>query len=207
MWLFGFGKRPRRIQGYIGYFGLEDWWLSVFSDEEREHIQTTFQPLGSSGDELTKGKMDGTSQTAVGLLTALAGWFARKQDRPIAYRMLYKAEEVVNSGVSVLDKHFLYGQEIAIYYKDRDNPEYMDKAMRACQQQIALAPEAAKAFKAEYRGAPLPGHRGYGQLAIVLEKQQNYQEAISLSAKAQAEGWSGDWTQRIERCRKKLAKA
>jgi tetratricopeptide (TPR) repeat protein len=207
MGLFGSSKQSRRVQGSIGYFGLQDWWLSAFSDDERQHILTTHQPLGSSGHSLTQGTVSYTSQTAVGLLWALAGWFTKEPDRPIAHRMFDKAEEIAQDGAAVLDVHFLYGQEIAIYYKDRHRPEYMDKAIRACRQQIALAPEAAKAFKAEYAGAPLPGHKGYEQWAIILEKQEEYQEAIELCAQAQAEGWSGDWTRRIERCAKKLARA
>jgi hypothetical protein len=52
----------------------------------------------------------------------------------------------------------------------------------------------------------LPAHRGYQQLSIILEKRANFREVIVLCARAQKEGWSGDWEQRIERCRKKMAK-
>lgn len=191
MGLFDFLKPQPQIRGSIGYFGLGDWWLTTFSDEERQHILQVFQPLGSSGDSLTSGSISYTSESAVGLLQSLAGWFTKDQDRPIAHKMLDKAEELA-VGSPVLDRHFLYGQEIGTYYKDREQPAYLGKAIRACRQQIAIAPEAAKAFKAEYKGSPLPSHKGYEQLAIILEKQGNFQEAIGLSALALRQGWSGD---------------
>ena len=204
---FGFGKPQKRVEGSIGYFGLEDWWLTSFSEDERRHIIRTFQPLGSSGDSLTSGAINYTSETAVGLLQALAGWFTKDEDRPIAHKILEKAAELSRSGTPVLDPHFLYQQMVQIYYKDRDKPEYMAKAVHACRQQIALAPEAARAFRAEYGDSPLPAHRGYEQLAIILEKEGRFQDAIALSRQAESEGWSGDWRRRIERCEKKLAKA
>ena len=206
MGLFGFRKSPRHIKGSIGYFGLEDWWLTAFSDDERHHIQATFQPLGSSGDSLTSGTISSTTQTAVGLLGALAGWFRKPEDRPIAHKILDKTAEL-SKNAPLLDVHFLYQQMIETYYKDRDKPEYMDRAVEACRQQIAIAPDAAKAFKAEYGGSPLPAHRGYEQLAIILEKDGRFQDAITLSRQAESQGWAGDWAHRVERCEKKLEKA
>ena len=67
MGLFGFLSKKKRIKGSIGYFGLQDWWLSAFSDEERRYIQEKFRPLGASGDSLTSGDISYTTETAVGL--------------------------------------------------------------------------------------------------------------------------------------------
>ncbi len=207
MGLFDFLHRKKRIKGSIGYFGLQEWWLSAFSDEERRYIQDTFQPLGASGDSLTCGDVSYTSDTAVGLLCALAGWFSKDGDRAIAYKLLEKAEEVSTPDTRILDIHFLYGEKLKFYYKDREKPGYLEKAVAACNQQIQLAPKAATAFKTQYKGAPLPSHKGYEQLAVVLEKQKHFREAIQLCAEAGKQGWAGDWQKRIERCKKKLEKA
>ena len=107
----------------------------------------------------------------------------------------------------ILDVHFLYGQKIKIYYKDREKQEYLEKAIEACKQQIKIAPKAAKAFRTEYKDSSLPSHQGYKQLAIILEKQGHFREAIELCVQADKEGWAGDWQKRIERCKKKLKKA
>lgn len=206
MRLFGLGKSSKRVRGSIGYFGLEDWWLTTFTDNERQYIQTVFQPLGSSGESLTTDTISYTSETVVGLLSALAGWFRKPDDRTIAHRILDKAVEL-SRDAPVLDVHFLYQQIIETYYKDRDKPGCMDKAVEACRQQIALAPSAAKAFKAEYGNLPLPSHKGYEQLAIVMEKQGHFREALVLSQQAESQGWAGTWARRVERCQKKLDKA
>lgn len=207
MGLLSFFSKPKKTKGLIGYFGLESWWLSEFTEDERRHIIATFQPLGSSGDSLTSGDISYTSQTAVGLLHNLAGWFSKKKDRPIAHKLLGKAEELSETEGSVLDAHFLYGQKLEIYYKDRDIPGYLEKAIEACNQQIAIGERAAKAFRKEYKDSPLPSHKGYQQLAIILEKQGKFDGTIELCRKAEKQGWAGDWAKRIERCRKKADKA
>jgi tetratricopeptide (TPR) repeat protein len=209
-----FLSRKKPIKGEIGYFSLGDWWLATFSDEERKHIVETTRL------SLTSGETPWMEESAVWMLQGLAGWFAKEGERHIAYRMLEKAEELskelpIASKTAVLDCHFLYDQEINLYYKDRDKPQYLEKAIEDCKKQIALAPKAATAFKAEFKADgfstsdglfPLPGHKGYEQLAIILEKQNNYKEAIEVCTQAEKQGWYGDWENRTERCKKKLAK-
>ena len=205
--LFGFGQKA--IKGEIGYFGLEEWWLSAFSDDERRHIQDRYQPLGATANTLTSGDISYTSQTVVGFLCTLASWFSREDDRAIGHKILAKAEELADDSTPILDRHFMYQTKLELHYKDRDKPGHLEKAVVACLQQIELAPQAREAFKAEYSAfgnAPLPSHKGYRQLAIVLEKQMKFREAIGVCAQAEKQGWAGDWQHRIERCGKKLAK-
>lgn len=193
----------KRLEGKIGYFDLANWFVSEFSDKERKHIFETFRPLGSSGDSLASGTVLFTSQTAVSLLCSLAGWFSKETDRPIAYKLLRKAEELAETESSILDAHFLYGQKLAIYYKDREKAGCLEKAVQACNQQIAIGEKAAEAFRKEFND-PLPSHMGYKQLAIILEKQGDFDKTIVLCQKAHGQGWAGDWEKRIDRCRKKI---
>ena len=76
----------------------------------------------------------------------------------------------------------------------------------ACQRQIDLAPEAAPVLRSRFKGAMLPEHRGFEQLAKIREKLGEYKEAIRLNKEALRQGWAGDWKMRIDRCEKKLAK-
>jgi hypothetical protein len=96
---------------------------------------------------------------------------------------------------------------VPIYYRDRDtDPDALAAAIDACEKQIALGPEAAEAFEAEYpTDSTLPSHRGFTQLAIIREKEHNYADAIRLAQDAMSQGWAGDWEKRIERCEKRLA--
>jgi chaperonin GroEL (HSP60 family) len=133
----------------------------------------------------------------------LAGWFGKDEERNLAYIILEKAEELIHQSVNPLDIHFFYNSEIEIFYRDRDKPGGLEKAVYACRQQIDYASKAAKAFKKEYKDEFLQSHRGYTQLAIILEKQKNYSEVIEVCTQAMEQGWLGDWKNRIERCRKK----
>jgi len=207
MGLFDFFKTKSSIKGEIGYLGLSEWWLSEFSEEERGYIVKTFQPLGSSGECLIKGEISSMSQTAISLLSSLAGWFRDEQHRIIAYKMLKKAEEMLEQAKDVLDIHFFWSTKIEIYYRHRDNDSNaLSEAVKACIKQIEIADKAIKAFKKEYRGNPLPTHKGYEQLAIIKEKDKDFNSAIELATKALQQGWGGDWQKRIERCTKKMNK-
>lgn len=204
MGIFDFLKKKKdmKIQGVIGYFNLEDWWLTDLLEEDRELIQNTYQPMG--GGSLTDRELYSTSQTVVGLLSGLVGWFSKPNIRYMAYKIIKKAESSISADTKPLDIHFLYGAKIEISYKDRDAlPNGLDIAVRACEQQISYSEKAAKEFLKRYKSSPLPSHKGYTQLAIVLEKQKNYGKAIQICEQAKSQGWAGDWNKRIEHCNKK----
>lgn len=207
MGVFNSFTKKNQIKGIIGYLGLSNWWLSDFSEPEREYIVKTFQPLGSSGESLIKGDIAYTDETPIGLLSALAACFSKKDDRTIAYRMIKKAEEMINESNNIMDIHFLYQNKLGIYYKNRDNdPDALEKAIEACKQQIEISPKAKVAFQKEYKDDPLPSHKGFEQLSIIEEKRKNFETAIKISKEALEQGWDGDWGKRIERCSKRLNK-
>ncbi len=214
--MFGLFSKKKEIKGEIGYFGLQDWWLSAFTQEERDHIEDIFKPLGGGPDSkpLTEGDIDWTAQTAVGLLQALAGWYNNPRDREIAKKIISKADvlsrkvsQTNSSGGSVLDRHFTLSEKMVIYYRERETtPDGLEKAIQACREQIDLAPKAIKAFLKEYPHQELPAHAGYRQLRIILEKQGKYDEAIALCEQALSQGWADDWNKQIKTLQKKKLK-
>jgi len=120
-----------------------------------------------------------------------------------------KGEEEIREPVNsnVFDLHFAYQERIEAAYRAREkNPRALGLAIEACEKQIELAPDSAKAFKREYPGEELPAHVGFQQLAIIREKQGGYTEVIRLCETAKAQGWAGTWEKRIARCKKKLSK-
>ena len=140
-------------------------------------------------------------------LSALASWFlSPPKDLPIARRILQKGVELGEGTTGkVLDRHFIYHDMITVYYRDRSrDPDALELAVGACQEQIALAPIAAKGFLSEYPEQALPEHTGYKQLAIIREKQGNFEEAIELSTSASKQSWAGDWEKRIQRCQSRM---
>lgn len=200
-------ERKPKIEGSIAYYDLISWWISEFTPEEQNLIASKYQPMGGSGYSLIEGKISSSSQSAAEFLLYLAGWFNDKENRHLARKILLKSESLLNKSNQVLSVHFFLQQKIEIFYKDRENSESYEIALQACRDQISLAPQAAKAFLSNYKDSPLPSHRGYQQLAIALEKEGLFQEAINTCNLAKSQGWAGDWEKRIERNNKKLAKA
>jgi hypothetical protein len=50
-------------------------------------------------------------------------------------------------------------------------------------------------------------HKGFTQLCIIREKEENWKEVLQLAEQAKAEGWYGDWDKRIEKAKKKMGQA
>ena len=205
MGFFSRSKTGKEVHGTIGYFKLTEWWLSEFSEVERDHIVNTFSPMGGSDRSLVEGHCLGHSQSVEQYLTILSSWFNNAIDRSIAVRILKKAEEMTGDSAKILDKHFFYQQKIETYYKQRDtDPDSLTIAVDACQQQIELAPQAIKVFKRQSSDGFMPSHIGFKQLMIIEEKNKNYNVVIELGQQAKSQGWRGDWEKRIERCKKKI---
>lgn len=202
-----------KVKGDIGYHQLEEWWFSTFTDSERKYITEKYQPMGmgeetETKNHLTEGDISWTSASTSNFLNGLSSWFTGPNDRVIGRKIGEKAKEEALKSKDPLDMHFALSSLITLYYRDRDRDQadYYDKALAYCRAQIKIQAVAAKAFLKEYPKQPLPSHVGYEQLAIVLEKEKHYQEAIDLTKEAKQNGWAGDWDKRIERCQKKASK-
>lgn len=194
---------------------LLTWWHSEFTKEEQDFIVAKYQPMviGSrdyqSENSVSKLIRPDGSLGMVGSLAALATWFmSPKENLPLARKILAKGLERGEAEEGpILDRHFTYSRMIEIFYKDRTrDPDALELAIDACKQQIALSRDAAEQFLREYPAQPLPHHTGYHQLAIILEKEKNYSDAILLCQKALAAGWAGDWEKRIAGCTRKMDK-
>lgn len=197
-------EKQKKIRGRIGYFGLENWWLSTFSETERELIVTTFKPLSYGGDEdnLISGNISKTDDTAINLLSNLSGWFKKEADRTIGYRLIKKAEELITENTNILDIHFLYQHKIEIYYKFRGKDNFaLEEVLNACKKQIEISSKAKLAFKKEYKGEPLPSHTGF---EILTKLEDNTEKVLEIAKKASKEGWYGDWKEIIEDCKEDL---
>ena len=104
---------------------------------------------------------------------------------------------------ATIDRHFIYSCMIQVYCRDRNRDENaLALAIEACEKQIALAPQVIREQPKDWEGE-LPAHLGFRQLAIVGERDRDYEDAIRLSKEALRQGWAGDWEKRIARCRRK----
>jgi tetratricopeptide (TPR) repeat protein len=181
--------------------GFKHWWLNELSESERTEILSTFKPMGGDGRLVILGEISENKKCSQ-FLSILAGWFTRSNN-DLAYKILQKAEDYLYSNSTILDQHFTYNALIEIYYRDRNKGQkYLDKALDYCRKQINISKAAIKEFKKESNY--LPSHRGFKQLSIYEEKQKNYKEALNLAKQALADGWQGDWQNRISRLYKKV---
>ncbi len=235
----------KNVEGDIGYYKLEGWWLETFTKDERKKIEGVYKPMGGDANRkpLTEGKIESSSQSKAFFLSTLAGWFNNPRNRSIANKIVEKAEEVIEENPSDdLTPYFVYSEMISIYYAQRENVEMLNKAIQACKKQIKIGPLTKVAlrkdyeksqienrkcskdpmmkelevwngtkyvawkdydFDSEFNKFSLPSHKGYEQLAIILNKQGKDDEAIKLCNEAKNQGWAGDWDKRIARYSKK----
>lgn len=202
--------RKSETSGYLGLYKLNDWWVTEFTDSEREYIENKYKPMGSLQDEkpLTQGAIERSSASASNFLNGIESWFEDREHVSIALRMTNKARELNRDSnkkiINILDEHFSLTILIPLYYRDREEEGMLDKTIEVCKLLIALAPDAQKAFLGEYPEQGLPSHRGYEQLAIIYDKQGKINQSIILCKKAKEQGWFGDWDKRIARYEKKL---
>lgn len=191
-------KPEIEIHGGIGFYGLEEWWLESFSDAERRRIMSKY-PL----ENLLGEKIQGSSQSLLGYLTTLAGWFKSPEDKAIRFKIIRRAEESITQNSSAVDLHFFYLRRMEAYYRYRDEDNgALAEAIKSAKNQIDISLDVAKEWSSEF-GGNLPAHSGFKQLCIIREKEGNYAEAIELAKRASSEGWAGDWDKRIERMLKR----
>ena len=194
------------VGGLIAGNGLTEWWIETFSSNEREFICERHR-VATFPEPEHDTIANGPPVKAIGNLAAfVSGWTGRckAQERTIDYRLITKAEELIDSSTDIAARHFLFMRKAEIYYRWRDLDEFaLDRAIDGCRQQIAISKEAARALRID---DDMPSHHGFKQLAIIEEKRGNYAQAIRLCEQAKSDGWWGDWDKRTERLRKKLVK-
>ena len=208
-----FFMRDQQIGGRLGYFGLGDWWLSTFSEQERRYIDNAYSYFGTDQSNLlTQGDISSTSETIADVLNGIIGTL---RDCPqyihLIRPIVIEAEELASG--DALGLHFLYQNALQIAYRHRQaDPLALDVSVEMCEKQVAIAPQAAREFKRQisageaYRtlGARLPAHIGYKQLAIILEKRKDYEGALRLVSMAKKQGWAGDWDKRAEKLQRRI---
>lgn len=191
-----FIKENQGMKSVIDKCGLNEWWNKEFSDKERETVVSNIGTIDMSSTSIPKMLSN--------IATQSFQYDFIKENRSIVQKFYEKADQLFENSDDIIDRHFFYNNSIIFYYADRENKESMKKAIEACRKQIDIAPSAAENFK-RFQGR-MPEHTGYKQLAIILDKQNKYDEAIKICNQAQSEGWSGDWIPRIARYEKAKAK-
>ncbi len=203
--MFGWFKK-KRIGGDIAMMGLEDWWLSTFSEADREWMANTYAPMGSHNRPLVEGGPYFPKPEPFSYLANAATWFSKPGYEHCAIAFLEKSMEFCTDDIPVLDRHFSLYHRSQVFYRWRDTiPGALEKCIAACELCIGFHEEAARAFMNQYR--TMVKHPCFDRLRIIEEKRGNYTRALELCHTAQKAGWEDDWPKHIARLEKKMAKA
>jgi hypothetical protein len=106
-----------------------------------------------------------------------------------------------------VDRHFVYLQLVEITYKLRADPAMLELCEKYCREQIALFPTYARTLAREIGG--MPQVPMFQRLAIILERQGKFDEAISVCEQAMSygleDGTKGGFQGRADKLRRKKA--
>jgi len=69
-----------KVDGLIAFYHLREWWFSSFTNDEREYIDSRYQPMGAPPRTLTQGNIIERRQPAPEFLNGLNTWFRDKKD-------------------------------------------------------------------------------------------------------------------------------
>ena len=196
-----------RIRGFIGHFGLSDWWIKTFTEDEKQYLierYRRFHPrLGA--DSLIQGDALGANHyTSSSYLNFVTSIFKRPNENAIARKIARKAVELAKEPFEL---HEALKWTIIHNYKVRDiELGALALVISACKRQIQNTPGYIVEFRKKYPNLSFRDHEGYTYLVKILEKQKNYLEAIRLTEEAKQQGWKGDWEKIIERCQIRVKK-
>ena len=223
-------------RGILQVYGLTEWWNENFSDREKILLSREYTMKYDSNylgiDELDENILTESNvvvfyttddihkinfnqkafliqqSSVISFLRELSFCVKRKGGRSTIDKINKKIEELIpHENLAIVDIHFYFMGQIGYYYSGRDlKQEFYEKMIYYCKKQIEIAPMAAKAFSEMGSDGFIPSHTGYKRLAIILEKEKKYEEAIYYCKLALSQGWNGDWESRINRCLGRFSK-
>ena len=188
-------------KGWIAYYCLEDWYLSL-SEDTRQKIKA-YSP---HPNEVDKGSHLGTTQSAQRYLLTI-GTYATSKD-PAFAEVMFKYALMARDD-NPIDRHFVYNELITLLYKQRENrADAIDLCIKYCIEDIQRIDAFKTANEARFHDG-LPVIPSFDRLRIIYEKQGKYREAIQVCSKAiEVEAWdieSGN--DQITKLIKKMKKA
>lgn len=165
-----------KVEGLIAFYGLQDWWFSSFTDEEREYIDARYQPMGAPSRTLTQGIILERRQPAPEFLNGLASWFRSNKYSTIAERIHRKLTEL-GKEQPIAKPGYYDGRHFTTYVRD---VESLKKSGEVAELEKLLI-ELVKATEAESAANGMgvaPAY--YSELAILYRKQKEYSKEVSI---------------------------
>lgn len=191
----------------INVLNLRDWYTEL-TEEEQQKLYEHSTVFGLDGEQnLLDQFVQTTSQTQQGYLKGVGSKAVSSKDYVFAEQVLLRALEAEDDNPT--DRHFVYNSLIELYYKQRDeHDDAIKNCITYCKRDIETIDEFITEWKQEHNTDDLPRIPSFKRLAIIYEKQENYQEALAVCDQALAygldDGTKGGFEGRKERLQKKL---
>jgi hypothetical protein len=166
----------KKVAGYIAYYGLQDWWFSEFSEDEREYLTKRYMSHGGEPRVLTEGSISFTDQPVTSFLNALATWFRSPSDKSI-FRRIHKKIDDLGRTKPIEKPGYYQGRHVSTYPTDVDDlirAGETDKAEDLLLQLVDATEEENR--KNKYGVAPWY----YEKLAILYRKQKDYGKEVEM---------------------------
>jgi hypothetical protein len=168
--------KQEKVDGLIAFYNLQEWWFSSFTIDEREYIDSCYQPMGALPHTLTQGTILERQQPAPELLNGLNTWFRSSKDSSIAERIHQKLIEIAKEH-PIVKPGYYDGRHYTTYVRDF---EILKKSGKFTELENLLI-ELVKATEAEsaVNGMGVaPAY--YNELAILYRKQKELSKEISI---------------------------
>lgn len=197
--MFGWLKKDG---GYVRALGLSKFWKAL-TTEERELVKQSFAKTFYPHDFDTE-QVDGKAYKIQTDLSA-SDFLFKTALKLTGQKYFLLAEKCLNEAAKrekdVVKKHEILNELLEVYYKQRSEREdAIAKCITICEKDISLAPHIIVKEK------DMPSFK---RLAIILENERKYEEAIRIAELALSYGLSdgtkGGYEGRIEKLKTKLA--
>ena len=165
-----------KVDGKIAYYGLQEWWFSSFTENERAYIDDRYQPMGAPPHTLTIGKYLESRQPAPEFLNGLSTWFRNSKDSSIAERIHQKLNEISIKN-PIIKPGYYKGRHFTTWVKDF-------KALKKNYKFLELEHLLTELVKATEEESAVDGMgvapAYYSELAILYRKQKEYSKEVSI---------------------------
>jgi hypothetical protein len=168
--------KQEKIEGLIAFYNLQEWWFSSFAIDEREYIDSCYQPMGALPHTLTQGTILKRQQPAPEFLNVLNTWFRSSKDSTIAERIHRKLAEL-GKQFPIVKPGYYDGRHFTTYVRDFESLKKSGKFTELEKLLIELV-KATEAESAVDGMGVAPAY--YSELAILYRKQKEYSKEISI---------------------------
>ena len=195
----------KKVEGFIAYYNLQEWWFATFAEKERKYIDDRYQPMGLPPHTLTQGVRT-SSKPITQFLNELSIWFRTNKDASIAERIHKKVDELGCSN-PIVKPGYYNGHHFTTYVSDVTALKKQGELAEA----VKLLLELITATEAENAAAGTglaPWY--YEELAKIYRKQKDYAKEVAILERYASQKYAPgskplELLERIDKARQLLA--